>query len=182
MAKPASRTRPARGFTLIELMVVVAIIGLLAAIAVPSFVKYITNAKTSEARLHLEKIYNAARIYWLETFGANNALGPIPHQFPASVASTPAVTCCASGGRCPANVTLWTSPSWVALHFSMDDPHYYRYEFVASGLGGSARFTARANGDLDCDTVESTYEMYGSVSSGGDITGSGRSARINRLE
>ena len=41
------------GFTLVELMVVVAIIGLLSAVAIPNFKKYQAKSKISEAKLQL---------------------------------------------------------------------------------------------------------------------------------
>lgn len=54
------------GFTLIELMVVVAIIGLLAVIAIPSFTGYIAKAKRAEAYINLSSLYAAEKAYWAE--------------------------------------------------------------------------------------------------------------------
>ena len=47
-------TQSEKGFTLIELMIVVAIIAILAAVAIPAFSKYIRRAKTSEARQYVK--------------------------------------------------------------------------------------------------------------------------------
>lgn len=47
-----------KGFSLIELMIVVAIIGLLAAIGIPQYAKFQAKARTSEAKAHLSSIFN----------------------------------------------------------------------------------------------------------------------------
>lgn len=51
------------GFTLVELMVVVAIIGVLSAVAVPNFKKYQAKSKTSEAKLQLSAAYTALQSF-----------------------------------------------------------------------------------------------------------------------
>jgi type IV pilus assembly protein PilA len=66
-----------KGFTLIELMIVVAIIGILAAIAIPNFMNYQCKAKQSEAKSSLGNIRTMQEAYRAEydTYGAG--LGPI---------------------------------------------------------------------------------------------------------
>ncbi len=52
------------GFTLVELMVVVAIIGLLSSVAIPNFRKYQAKAKMSEAKLQLSSLYTAESAFF----------------------------------------------------------------------------------------------------------------------
>jgi len=63
--------RNKKGFTLIELMIVVAIIGILAAIAIPNFLKFQAKSKQSEAKTNLKGIYTAETGY----FGEMNTYG-----------------------------------------------------------------------------------------------------------
>src|SRR3974390_1196322 len=58
-----------KGFTLIELMIVVAIIGILAAIAIPNFIRFQAKSKQSEAKTNLKAIFTAQKSYYGERDG-----------------------------------------------------------------------------------------------------------------
>ena len=58
------KLRDQSGFTLVELMIVVAIIGVLSAVAVPNFKKYQAKAKTSEAKVQLAAAYTAQQAFF----------------------------------------------------------------------------------------------------------------------
>jgi type II secretory pathway pseudopilin PulG len=147
-------------------MVVVAIIGLLAAIAVPTFVRNARKAKSAEAAVQLRKLYSSSRVYVLQDYTSRSGLQVLSPQFPESEALTPNASCCGNpGGKCPANPADWVAPTWQALQFNLIDAHYYRYEYQSTGSAGAgpgSLFTARAIGDLNCDlTVFATFEMVG---------------------
>jgi type IV pilus assembly protein PilA len=72
-----------RGFTLIELMIVVAIIGILAAIAIPNFIKFQARSKQSEAKTNLKAIFTAQKSYFGERdayTGTNADMGFSPER------------------------------------------------------------------------------------------------------
>ncbi len=60
------KNRLQKGFTLIELMIVVAIIGILAAIAIPNFLKFQARAKQSEAKTNLKAMFTASKAHFAE--------------------------------------------------------------------------------------------------------------------
>lgn len=178
------RRRRAWGFTLIELMIVVTILGVLAAVAIPAFQRAIRRSKSSEATVNLRRIFDGAVTSYQhdEVTRAGDSLAA---RFPASVAATPGVDhCCdnSPSGRCPADSAAFTANTWQALHFSVDDPHYYWYAFVSDGEGMSAAFTARAQGNLDCDDTHSTFERLGYVDLMGGVTGGAGVYRNKPLE
>ena len=66
-----------KGFTLIELMIVVAIIAFLAVVSVPSFNRFLAKSKRAEAYMNLNSIYAAEKAYWAEHGKYSNKLsGP----------------------------------------------------------------------------------------------------------
>jgi prepilin-type N-terminal cleavage/methylation domain-containing protein len=145
-----------RGFTLIELMIVVAIIGILAVVAIPSFMDYMKRAKKTEASLQLNKIgKNDKRIY-SETASFSLLPGaPLPTHAGKG--------CCGGANNHCAVDTKWTTDTgWKALDFQIDEPSLFYYEYA----GTPTTFTATATGDLDCDTKEIVYTLTGAATNG----------------
>jgi prepilin-type N-terminal cleavage/methylation domain-containing protein len=163
------RLRSSRsGFTLIELMIVVAILAILAVVAVPAFIKYMRRAKTTEAIDQLDKVYKGASIYY-STPHVLTTGQKVPCQFPANQGVTPVEgTCCSTGGlggpdnnqddRCDSNPAVWDEKTWSSLTFQMSDEHYFVYAFDSEGTLKEANFRATANADLDCDSIQSTFQ------------------------
>ena len=165
------------GFTLIELMIVVAIIGILAAVAIPAFMKYIRRSKTTEATMNVRKLFDSSVSYYEEEH-ATQAGVIVAKQFPLTQASTPALGACAGqpGGKCvPATYAadFQTSQTWNALNFSVDDPFYYSYSYTSVGVDSASAFTASANGDLTGNGTYSTFERVGTINAGNVQGGSG---------
>jgi hypothetical protein len=76
----------------------------------------------------------------------------------------------------------WEGPTWQALAFNLSDPHYYSYEYVSSGTGTTAVFTARALGDLDGDRTYSTFERSGGATPTYEVQGSAGVWMYNETE
>jgi type IV pilus assembly protein PilA len=162
-----------KGFTLIELMIVVAIIGILAAVAIPAFMKYIRRSKTVEATMNLRKIFDSSVSYY-EAEHANATGSILNRQFPATVTWSPATNCgLQPGGKCnpTTEAASWRVPTWTSLNFSVDDPFYYSYQYTSAGTDSSSTFSAEAQGDLDGDSTFSLFRRTGSVTAENNVSG-----------
>jgi type IV pilus assembly protein PilA len=122
-----------KGFTLIELMIVVAIIGILAAIAIPNFLRFQLKSKTSEGKVNLAAIRTAEESYLAE-FG----------NYVASIAVPPEASVRSSKNPWPANGEGFDTLGW-----GPEGNVFFSYA-VATGTGG---YKVSAVADLDNDTT-----------------------------
>ena len=152
--------RNRKGFTLIELMIVVAIIGILAAIAIPNFLKFQAKSRTTEARTNLGAIFTGETSYYGEsnTYGNFSNIGWGPTGTPrylymfAAPAAPDNVTWV---GR---NVTLdGTAPDWTGnVNGAMDNGTLVSSStaFTPNLTTPTASFIAGAAGNIDNDNTD----------------------------
>lgn len=183
-----------KGFTLIELMIVVAIIGVLAAIAIPAFINYVKRSKTSEAPANLKALFTGAASLYTSGRSQRAMIG-------RAAAGANATRCHIAAGTItttndpddqkqtivwPADASgaAW-SQSFAALNWQVSDPVYYQYGIVSAGGGatavggnvncgdatavGNRIYQMQAIGDLDADTVDSLFELSVGVDQGNTL-------------
>ena len=133
--------RSKKGFTLIELMIVVAIIGILAAVAIPNFLSMRYKAKTSEAKANLGAIRTCEEAYKIEEDAYKTC------------ADHPAIATLGSSKQ------AWSTGNadFRAIGFTPTGDVYYSYSVAPNTAGISTTFKAYAQGDLDGDGTDGLY-------------------------
>jgi len=128
---------------LIEMMIVVAIVAVLAATALPSYLRYQLRARVTEASVNLQAISKAQETYWAEFGTYVSVPTPVPTSLPG-----PSKTAWPSGSGF--GVLGWAPEGSVSFQYLVTADR-------AGGTGGLLRYTAEAGADLDGDGVRSFF-------------------------
>jgi general secretion pathway protein G len=139
LCKIRSECSKEAGFTLVELLVVLAIIGLIAALAAPQVLRYLGKARVDTTQAQMKNIAGALELYYLDS-----------SQYPTSEAGLGVLT------SAPANGTIWNGPylkSEAALKDAWGRPFVYEFgtEPVSIILRSLGRDGAPQGEGLDAD-------------------------------
>jgi type IV pilus assembly protein PilA len=177
-----------RGFTLVELMIVIAIIGVLAALAIYGVRRYLASAKTSEGKNTIGAIARGAKQAFERETASSDLLAPGANSTTANHALCGTAAKKVPDGAVPKGVKYQpkdgatedyndgsATAGWKCLKFTMSQAHYYQYSYtkgtnpVSNGKTGAPNvsaaesFETAAQGDLDGDAQISTFALVGQV-------------------
>ncbi|MBW2271929.1 MAG: type II secretion system protein [Deltaproteobacteria bacterium] len=122
--------RAGAGFTMIELMIVIAIVGMLAAVAIPNYLRFQMKAKSSEAKVNLAAIHTAEESYFSE-FGTYLPATAEPPAIPGTTRT----------------VFDIANPGFLTLGWQPEGTVFFSYGVAVSG--DNTAYTADAGADID---------------------------------
>lgn len=133
-----SKLNKTLGFTLIELLLVILIMSILSAIAIPTYKKFSYNARESEARESLGVIKSCQESYKAE-YDHYLTCSPYPATVPAAT-SIP-----------------WNSGNADFFAIGFDPSGNVRYQYSVFGVTGGVAYSAQAEGNLDGDATNAIF-------------------------
>lgn len=163
---PNGRSSKSVGFTLVELMITVAIIGVLALLATVGYARWARTAKTAEATAMLGAIKSAEEAWRAEHLNYMDVTGNLATYYPESTPSDAKVAW--NPSACSSTVCV----NFRRLNVHAESAVYYRYAVHAGPADGAPKtfdgktfstgaydpwFVAKAYGDLDANSVPSYF-------------------------
>jgi type IV pilus assembly protein PilA len=148
-------TNKLKGFTLIELMIVVAIIGILAAIAIPNFIRYQLRSKTAECRTNLGGIKTNEESFRATEDNYANVTNTDPASLNFTTKTTWNERTCTNCNRTATSACI----EFSCIGYRPSGDVYYQYHGTArtAGTAITTEFALGCQGDLDGDTNRGSF-------------------------